>query len=203
MFSIFKKPLEEFTPWQSSPVVEANGFCVLPVERTAAERGPHPAVPGGNEKPQGGSFAWGLPSPATPDNWVCAVLAGVLPREGGKTLAEAKATWVSVLRVDGVSKRQAREVQAIIGEVPTRIDVVNGDLLVPYSLPAEISDPRCYGLRAGNVSCLSGPASFLVSGPRWKWEHGSPLTTHRDQLPELTWQGAHDLVATLVAKAAA
>src|SRR5882762_4377961 len=82
-----KKPLEPLAPYADVSLYTAQGFAVLPVERYYAERGPSsPADPHSWEQPHGGAYAWGLPAPVDPDNWVVGIQAGVLPREGGRSL---------------------------------------------------------------------------------------------------------------------
>jgi hypothetical protein len=202
--ALFTRKPEPLTPYADAPLYTAQGYAVLPVERYYAERGPStPCDPHSWEQPHGGGgWAWGLPAPLDPENWVTGLQAGILPRTGGRdsgglSSTEATATWLAVVRVTGAGKRGAKHVESIVGDAPIiRTDVVSGDLLMPYR--AAVSDPREYGFRVGLVTCY-GNEVFLASGPRFTWKDGrSPATVRRDELPSLNWTQARDLVDSIV-----
>jgi hypothetical protein len=194
--TLFRKP-DSFVPFTEAPAYVANGYAVLPVERYYAEQGPHWASPASYEAPHGGAYAWGLPTPQDIQNWVTSIQCGILPRQGGKGLDEAKATWVPVIRVNGAGKRMAKDIAAIVGDAIVRLDVDNGDVLVAYRASPDVSDPRMFDFRRDRVTCYATGA-FLVSSPRHVWlGDRSPATVRRDELPTLNWSGARDLVDKL------
>jgi hypothetical protein len=193
-----RKPAEQLTPWTDAQRYRDNGYSVLPVEKQQAERGPCFASPASYECPAGGGWAWGMGEPTTPEHWVVSVQSGILPRTGGKlTSDDCRRTWTPTIRVHGAGKRTARAIAELAPGALVRLDTDCGDVLAVFKTAADVTDPRVFDLRTGNVSCNSVGA-FLVSSPRHQWiGDRSPLNTRRDELAALTWEGASELVAAI------
>ena len=193
-----RKPAEQLTPWSDAQRYRDNGYMPLAVERTQATQAPSHALPGTNECPAGGGWAWGMGEPTTLEHWVTSIQCGILPRIGGKlSLDECSRTWVPVVRVSGAGKHVAKDIAAMAPGALVRLDVENGEVLVAFKTGADITDPRHYDFRRNRVTCYATGA-FLVSSPRYVWlNERSPANVRRDELAPLSWSGARDLVAAI------
>jgi hypothetical protein len=191
-----RKPVDTLTEWADAAAYAANGYAVLPLEKSWASVEPHPAVDAlTHEAPMGQSHAWGLDAPVHgADEFTVAIQAGRLPREGAWSITECRASWLCCVKLAPMSKRQMRDALPLLAGSLIRTDTRNGHMLAVFRA-GTVADPRDFGFDARTTHAeATGIACFLPRAPWLTWRDGcSPATVRRDELRPLTWDDAQDL----------